>query len=120
MNMAIDPVSIGTAAIAVVSGLFKSKKHYNLYYFEESDDSWKYVANGHPSQLNPIANDYRLQGIVTAMVRNKDNKYTAAELMPKEPPKGYQKNPTKTNWLVIFITGGTIGLVYFLIHKRRK
>lgn len=120
--MPIDVVSIGATAIAAIGGLFKSKKHYNLYYFEEADDSWKFVMDGHPSQVNPVANQYKQQGIVTAVVRNKDDKYTAAELMPKEPPAGYQKNSPlqSVNWTMVFLAGGAVAVIALLIKRRKR
>lgn len=120
--MAIDPVSIGAAAITLITGLFKSRKHYMLFYFEEVDDSWKFVMDGIPSQVNPVAKSYTVQGIQVAIVRNKDAKHTAAELMPKEPPKGYTPNtPAATNYLTIAAVAAGIGLIlYFLFFRKGK
>ena len=119
--MAIDPVSAGMAAITLIGGLLKSKKHYNLYYFEESNDTWQFVMDGHPSQVNPVAKQYQQQGIATAIIRNKDDKFSAEELKPKTPPTGYTKNTiaNTTNWILVSVIVGGVGLVYFFI-KRKK
>jgi hypothetical protein len=120
--MAIDPVSIGTAAIPLLAGLFKSKKHYNLYYFEEASDQWMFVMEDIPSRIKPYANDYKSRGIAIAIVRNKGGNFNAAELMPKEPPKGYTPNtPATTNYLTIaLVVGGVLAILYFILKKRKR
>jgi len=113
--MALDPIAIGAAVV----GLFSSKKHYDLYYWETADNTWKFVYNGHPSQLRPLEQQYNAQGIKTQRLRAKDGKSLPP---PTTPPAGYGATTTgsKTNPLLI---GGIVlafGVVYFFIKKKRK
>jgi len=112
--MALDPIAVGGAII----GLFKSKKHYDLYYWETADNSWKFVYNGHPSQLRPLEQQYNAQGIKTQRLRAKDGKSLPP---PTTPPSGYSATTTgsKPNLLLIgsIVAGG--GLLYFIIKKKK-
>lgn len=123
--------AVGTAVGAIVgtvtslvSNLFASKKHYHLYYFEESDNTWKFVMDGHPSQVNPAAKQYTAAGIHTAIVRNKDDKAADGTLAPTEPPTGHASvsKVGSTNFLMIAALIAVVGIaVYFLfIRKKRK
>ena len=112
--MALDPIAVGGAII----GLFKSKKHYDLYYWETADNTWKYVTQDHPSKLRPIEAQYKASGLVTQRLRAKDGKHPPP---PTTPPSGYGAAATgsKQNFLLI---GGIVlafGVVYFFI-KRKK
>ena len=112
--MALDPIAIGGAVI----GLFKSKKHYDLYYWETADNSWKFVYNGHPSQLRPLEQQYNAQGIKTQRLRAKDGKSLPP---PTTPPAGYEKTgATSTNWLMIVAVVAIVGLLLFFILKRKR
>ena len=122
--MALDVASLAASAVGIVAGLFQSKKHYHLYYFEESDNTWKFVMDGHPSQVNPAAKQYTAQGIHTAIVRNKDDKAADGTLVPTEPPTGHVSGSKagSTNFLIIAALAAVVGIaVYFLfIRKKRK
>lgn len=114
--------AIGTA-VGFIAGLFTSKKHYHLYYFEEATDTWEFVIDGIPSQLKPMVKEYTAHGIKTAMVRNKGGKAQPGELAPKNPPAGYTPNesmPSSTNTLMIAAVIGAFVLIMFLILKKRK
>jgi hypothetical protein len=117
LKLTLDPVEIGTQALGFLTGLFKSKKHYNLYYWENADNTWKFVFEGHPSQIKPYVAQYSEQGIITTIVRNKKGTAVA----PTTHPTGYEstKTPTTTNFpLIIAIVVG-FGLIYFFIKKRK-
>jgi len=112
--MAIDLTSI----FGLVGGLFKSKKHYNIYYWETADNTWKFIFEGHPDQIRQVETQYRDQGYVTTVVRNK--KGTA--IHPTKPPAGYEvKAPTSANIPLILIIGVVLVFVFlFVLKKRRK
>ena len=111
------------AVVGVFTGLFKSKKHYHLYYWEPGAAAWRFVLDGHPSQVNPVAKTYTDSGLVVAIVRNKDDAAPDGTLAPSSPPAGYKAvvatvaaglNP----WIFAGIAGA--GLVAFFLLRRRK
>ena len=115
--------AIGGAVVGAVTGLFSSKKHYHLYYWEPGAAAWRFVLDGHPSQVNPVAKTYTDAGLVVAIVRNKDDAAPDGTLAPKDPPAGYKAvvatavaglNP----WIFAGIAGA--GLVAFFLLRRRK
>jgi len=113
------------AVVGTVASLFKSKKHYHLYYFEPADGQWHFVMDGIPSQVKPIKKQYAAAGYNVVLVRNKGGKYQPGELAPKNPPAGAataaSKNPLAVNWIPIAIIGGVVlVVVFFLLKKRRK
>ena len=113
--MAIDPISAG---IQIVGSLFKSKKHYTLFYFEKADNTWKFVMNDHPSNIKPIQQNYAAAGIPTKVVR--DAKGTA--LPPTDIPAGYtaSKLPSSSNTLMIVAVVAVIAVILFLVIRKRK
>ena len=125
--MPIDVTSIITnslgLAIGAVTGLFSSKKHYHLYYFEEADDTWHFVMDDHPSKVNPAAKQLQSQGLKTSIVRNKDGKAQPGELAPKNPPTGYTPNSPlagKSNIILIVGIVAAVGIILFVILKRKR
>ena len=115
--------AIGGAFVGAVTGLFSSKKHYHLYYWEPGAAAWRFVLDGHPSQVNPVAKTYTDSGLVVAIVRNKDDAAPDGTLAPSLPPAGYKAvaataaaglNP----WIFAGIAGA--GLVAFFLLRRRK
>lgn len=119
----LDVGSLISVGIGLVTGLFSSKKHYHLYYFEEADDTWHFVLDGHPSQVNPAAKQYQANGIKTAIVRNKDGKYLPGELAPKEPPTGYTPNSPlagNTNIIMIIAVVAAVAFALFMILRKKR
>lgn len=115
--------AIGGAVVGAVTGLFSSKKHYHLYYYDPATSEWKFVVDGHPSTVNPLAKRFASEGYVTATIRNKDDKNPDGSLAPKEPPAGYSKSKgaTSVNIINIVVLGAVILLaVYFLFIKRKR
>lgn len=116
------PVAAIVAAIPVIGGLFKSKKHYHLYYWDQVEASWKFVMDGIPSKVNPVAAQYAQNGIPTAVVRNKGGKAVAGSLAPKNPPAGYSATAAAASdfnpWLLAGIAGA-VALGAFLLKRRR-
>jgi len=114
--------AIGGAVVGAVTGLFASKKHYHLYYFDPGSGAWRFVLDGHPSQVNPVAKTYTSSGLVVAIVRNKDDAAPDGTLAPKSPPTGYTAKggaPLGFNpWILAGIAGA--GLLAFVLLKRRK
>jgi len=115
--------AIGGAVVGAITGLFSSKKHYHLYYWEPGAAAWRFVLDGHPSQVNPVAKTYTDSGLVVAIVRNKDDAAPDGTLAPSSPPAGY-KAATATAvgglnpWIFAGIAGA--GLVAFFLLRRRK
>jgi hypothetical protein len=114
--------AIGGAVVGVFEGIFSSKKHYHLYYFETADGTWKFVMDGHPSQVKPKQKEYIKTGYATVLVRNKDGKYQPGELAPKNPPGGTVANKpaTPVNIVLIVAIVAGFGLFYFLIIRRKR
>lgn len=113
------------AAVGLVSGIFKSKKHYHLYYWDPVETSWKFVVDGHPSTVNPLAKDYQKQGVVTAIVRNVGDKCGDGTLAPKSPPAGYKVEAAGSGtvagmnpWILAGIAAA--GLLAFVLLKKRR
>ena len=117
IKLTLDPMEIGTQALSILTGLFKSKKHYNLYYWEPADNTWKFVIEGHPSQVNPLAKQYAAQGYIISIIRNQSGTAVA----PTSPPAGYEKSgATSTNWLMIVGVVLAVGFVLFFFLKRKR
>jgi hypothetical protein len=113
-------------AVGFLGGLFKSKKHYHLYYWEPGAAAWRFVLDGHPSQVNPVAKNYTDSGLVVAIVRNKDDKAPDGTLAPTSPPAGYKASSSTAPegavgpWLIAGGIGGAALLVFFLVRKGRR
>ena len=112
------------AAVGTVASLFKSKKHYHVYFWNGS--AWQFVQDGNPSQIKPTVANLRSQGLPVAVVRNKGGKNPAGSLAPKDPPAGASSSPasagsgtgSKLPWILAGIAGlGVLGAL--LIKKRR-
>ena len=116
--MAIDPVATVTSIAKLVGGLFTSKKHYNIYYWETADNTWKFIFEGHPNQIRPIETQYKNQGYITTVVRNK----SGTAIHPTTPPAGYEtKAPSSANLPMILIIVAVFAFVLlFVLKKRRK
>jgi len=114
----LDPVAIGTSILSLVGGLFKSKKHYNIYYWETADNTWKFIFEGHPDQIRQVETQYRNQGYITTIVRNK----SGTAIPPTKPPAGYEtKAPMSANLPMILIIVAVLAFVLlFVLKKRRK
>jgi hypothetical protein len=115
--------AVGGAVVGVVTGIFSSKKHYHLYFFDPAVGEWKFVVDGHPSQVNPLAKQYAKEGYVTATIRNKDDKNPDGSLAPTEPPAGFSKSKgaTSVNIINIVLIVAILGIaVYFLVIKRKR
>ena len=116
--------AIGGAVVGAVTGLFSSKKHYHLYYWEPGAAAWRFVLDGHPSQVNPVAKTYTDAGLVVAIVRNKDDAAPDGTLAPKDPPAGY-KAATATAaaglnpWIFAGIGGAGL-LLFFLLRRKGR
>ena len=112
--------AIGGAAVGALTGLFSSKKHYHLYYWDPVSSAWVFVMDGHPSQVNPASASYQKSGMVTAIIRNKDDKAPDGTLAPAKPPTGYVAGSAGTSgfnpWIVAGIAGG--GLVLWLLLRK--
>lgn len=115
--------AVGGAVVGFVSSLFGSKKHYHLYYWDPQESSWKFVLDGHPSQVNPQASAYQKSGLVTAVIRNVGDKNPDGSLAPKSPPAGYEPSTastsSKTPWVVAGIAGALV-LGVVLLRKGRR
>ena len=116
--------AIGGAVVGAVTGLFASKKHYHLYYWEPGAAAWRFVLDGHPSQVNPVAKTYTDSGLVVAIVRNKDDAAPDGTLAPSSPPAGYKGAATVAAaglnpWLFAGIAGAGL-LVFVLLRIRGK
>lgn len=111
------------AVVGFFSGLFKSKKHYHLYYWDPQVSAWKFVLDGHPSQVNPQAAAYQKSGVVTAVIRNEGDKYADGALAPKNPPAGYEPAASAiagfNPWVLAGIAGA-VALGAFLLKRRRR
>jgi LPXTG-motif cell wall-anchored protein len=119
--MALPIAAAIPAVVTGIAGLFKSKKHYHLYYFETADNTWHFVMDGIPSQINPVKAQYAAQGYAVYTARNKDAKYQPGELAPKNPPTGVtSKSATGINWMLIIAVVAGLGLVFFFIKRKKK
>jgi len=118
----VDPVSGALAVIKVVGGIFKSKKHYHLYYYDPPASSWKFVLDGHPDDVNPLAASYRASGFVVAIIRNKGDKFPDGTLAPASPPAGYQATPLTVAGLNPWVLAGivAVAVVAFFLTRRSK
>jgi len=119
----VDPVADALAVIKVVGGIFKSKKHYHLYYYDPPASSWKFVLDGHPDEVNSLAKSYRASGFVVAIIRNKGDKFPDGTLAPASPPAGYKATPLTVAGLNPWILAGMAGaaiLVFFLMKRRGR
>jgi len=115
--------AIGGAVVGAVTGLFSSKKHYHLYYWEPGAGAWRFVLDGHPSQVNPVAKTYTDSGLVVAIIRNKDDAAPDGTLAPSSPPAGYKVATAAATaglnpWIFAGIAGA--GLLAFFLLRRRK
>ena len=118
---------VGGGILGVVTGLFKSKKHYHLYFWDAGQSAWIFVLDGHPSQVNPLATQYRMTGVPVAVVRNKDDKAPDGTLAPKTPPAGYGASssglgslPGGLNpWILAGIAGAAV-LGFVLLRRKRR
>jgi hypothetical protein len=116
--------SAGQGITGLIGGLFKSKKHYHLYYWDAQSAAWIFVMDGHPSQVNPLATDYRRQGVPVALIRNKDDKAPDGTLAPKSPPAGYTAEAAgkapggPLPWILAGVAG--VGVVVFLILRKKR
>lgn len=106
------------AAVGLVSSFFTSNKHYNLYYWETADSSWKFVMEGHPNQIKPVQKEYISSNIPTQVVRNKNG--TAKT--PTTPPAGYEKSTvlSTVNPIAIFSVIGLFLIILYLMYHRKK
>lgn len=122
--MAIDTIaSAGSSIAGTVASIFKSKKHYHLYYFEPADGTWHFVIDGHPSQINPVQQNLAAQGLSTYVARNKDGKYQPGELAPKNPPSavtGANKSAVGTNWLLIVAVIAGFAVIFLFVKRARR
>lgn len=121
--MAVQLAALIPAATSLISGLFKSKKHYHLYYWDPAESVWKFVLDGHPSQVNPAAASLQKSGLATAIVRNKNDAHPDGTLAPKDPPAGYAASSSGASgfnpWpLAAIAAAGVLGFV--LLRKRRR
>jgi hypothetical protein len=117
------PAPIVAAAIPAIAKLFKSKKHYHLYFWDQVEAAWKFVMDGIPSNVNPVAASYAQSGVPTAVVRNKGAKAAAGSLAPKSPPAGYAAKAAVASDFNLWILAGIAGAVAlgaFLLKKRRR
>jgi len=110
--------------VGLLKGLFTSKKHYHLYYWEPGAAAWRFVLDGHPSQVNPVAKTYTDSGLVVAVVRNKDDAAPDGTLAPSSPPAGYKGAVTAAAaglnpWIFAGIAGAGL-LVFLLLRIRGK
>lgn len=110
---------IVNAVPKLLGGLFKSKKHYHLYIWDQVESSWKFVMDGIPSKVNPVAASYAKSGVPTAVVRNKGGKAVAGSLAPKAPPAGFAAAAASgfNPWILAGIAG--VGVAAFVIFRRR-
>jgi hypothetical protein len=114
----MDPVSAVLTAIPLIGGLLKSKKHYNLYYWDNDQAAWIFVLEGHPDEINSTQKQYAAAGYETQVVRNKNK--TAKT--PTEPPASYAAYKKKKTWKTLAIVGAAgLGLyaVWVWIRRRR-
>ncbi len=113
------PVVGGVVGVGVglVSSLFKSKKHYNLYVWDSGGAKWLLDMEGHPDAINPRDAQLRGQGYKTSIVRNKSGSAVA----PTQPPAGESATPKMGNSMIWIIAGiAAAVLVVILILKRKK
>jgi len=123
--MAGPLVALVPVGVKLITGLFSSKKHYHLYYWDTVENVWKFVMDGHPSQVNPQAAAYGKAGVVVAIVRNVGDKNADGTLAPKSPPAGYAApaaagaSGVKINpWILAGIAAAG-GLLFFLVRRKR-
>ena len=108
----------------LLKGLFASKKHYHLYYWDPALNAWHFVLDGHPAQVNPKAESYAASGLIVAVVRNKNDAAPDGTLAPKDPPAGYTASAeavaravSLNPLLMVAIVGA--GLFLFLLLRGR-
>jgi hypothetical protein len=115
-------VKAGQTALNLLTGLFKSKKHYHLYYWDTVQSVWVFVMDGHPSNVKPQAAALQKSGVVVAIVRNKGDKNADGSLAPKSPPAGYKaadgSGAGLSPWILVGIAGA--GLLAFVLLKKRR
>lgn len=104
------------AAVGVVTNIFKSKKHYNLYYWDSVNFAWVYAMEGHPDAVKKLEKSYSMSGITTQIVRNKSGSAVA----PTKPPAGVTASaPSGFNpWILAGIAGA--GLLAFVLLKKGR
>ena len=107
--------AVGGAIIGFLGGIFKSKKHYNMYSWNSQNYCWDYVMQGHPDQIRAASKSYSAAGIATTAVR-----YNAAA--PTTPPAGAVKPAEAGSSALPWILAGIAGLgllAFFLLRHRR-
>lgn len=117
-EVALDVSSLVGKALGAVVGLFKSKKHYAVYYWETANNTWIFAYTGQKPKAAAVEKELKSRGFKTAFVRDKNN--TAQP--PKNPPSGVELTPTggTMNWFMIVAVVGVIGIVLFMILKRKR
>lgn len=115
------PVAAIAAAVSAIGGLFKSKKHYHLYYWDQVEARWKFVMDNIPSKVNPAAASLAQSGVPTAIVRNKGDKAPDGTLAPKDPPVGYTAAAASSfnPWILAGIAVAVALGAFLLKHRRR-
>jgi hypothetical protein len=105
--------------IGLVGGLLKSKKHYNLYYWNNDSAAWIFVVEGHPDEINRTQKEYVAAGYETQVVRNKNK--TAKT--PTDPPASYAAYSKKKSIKVfVWIAAGlaAAAAIWFALKGRRR
>ena len=120
--MGLDPTALIGGLAGLVGGLFKSRKHYHVYYWDGAAGKWVFVMDGIPSQVKPVAQQYAAQGIPVQLVRNKGG--TGAK-PPTQPPAGWSADSGSGSggasplpWILAGVGG--LGLVVFLLLRKRR
>ena len=104
--------------VGLVGGLLKSKKHYNLYYWDNNSAAWIFVVEGHPDEINSTQKQYVGAGYETQVVRNKNK--TAKT--PTEPPASYASYKKKKSITVfVWIAAGlaAAAAIWYAVKRRR-
>jgi hypothetical protein len=123
--MALQLAALVPVATSLLGGLFKSKKHYHLYYWDAARSVWVFVLDGHPDQVKAAQASYVKAGVPTAMIRNKGDKNPDGTLAPKAPPTGFGASSSgtagssKLPWILAGIAAAAALGVVLLKKKRR-
>ncbi len=122
INLDLSGVVVAGAntIFSAIGGLFKSKKHYHLYYWNTTTSSWVFVMDGHPDKVKKAQAGYIQSGVQTAVVRNEGDKHADGTLAPKSPPAGYAPTAGGLNpWILAGIAGAAV-LGFVLLRKKRS